>query len=73
MALAVDVGTGHVEIPDYVGVEDAGRAINQALVHGQTFGAVIWGSTGVFLDNIVCNSDAQLLKASLCRLSVGQR
>jgi carbon-monoxide dehydrogenase large subunit len=63
--VAVDARVGHVEILDYVAVEDVGRAINPALVHGQTFGAVVQGLGGVFLDHIIYDADAQLLNASL--------
>ncbi len=63
--VAVDPGTGHVQIVDYVAVEDVGRAINPALVHGQTFGAVVQGLGGVFLDHIIYDANAQLLNASL--------
>ena len=63
--VAVDPRVGHVEILDYVAVEDVGRAINPALVHGQTFGAVVQGLGGVFLDHIIYDADAQLLNASL--------
>ncbi|HKS86515.1 MAG TPA: xanthine dehydrogenase family protein molybdopterin-binding subunit [Pseudolabrys sp.] len=63
--VAVDAGTGHVEVLDYMAVEDVGRAINPALVHGQTYGAVVQGLGGVFLDHIIYGPDAQLLNASL--------
>ena len=63
--VAVDARVGHVEILDYVAVEDVGRAINPALVHGQTFGAVVQGLGGVFLDHIIYDANAQLLNASL--------
>ena len=63
--VAVDARVGHVEILDYVAVEDVGRAINPAFVHGQTFGAVVQGLGGVFLDHIIYDADAQLLNASL--------
>jgi carbon-monoxide dehydrogenase large subunit len=63
--VAVDARLGHVEILDYVAVEDVGRAINPALVHGQTFGAVVQGLGGVFLDHIIYDANAQLLNASL--------
>jgi carbon-monoxide dehydrogenase large subunit len=63
--VAVDARIGHVEILDDVAVEDVGRAINPALVHGQTFGAVVQGLGGVFLDHIIYDADAQLLNASL--------
>jgi aerobic carbon-monoxide dehydrogenase large subunit len=63
--VTVDPRTGRVEVLDYVAVEDVGRAINPALVHGQTFGAVVQGLGGVFLDHIIYDADAQLLNASL--------
>ena len=56
---------GHVAVLDYVAVEDVGRAINPALVHGQTFGAVVQGLGGVFLDHLIYDDNAQLLNASL--------
>jgi aerobic carbon-monoxide dehydrogenase large subunit len=63
--VAVDIRTGHVEILDYVAIEDVGRAINPALVHGQTLGAVVQGLGGVFLDHILYDADGQLLNGSL--------
>ncbi len=63
--VAVDDRTGHVEIVDYVAVEDVGRAINPAIVHGQAIGALVQGLGGVFLDHLIYDSEAQLLNASL--------
>ena len=63
--VSVDARTGHVAVLDYVAVEDVGRAINPALVHGQTFGAVMQGLGGVFLDHLIYDANAQLLNASL--------
>ncbi len=63
--LAVDPKTGRVEILDYVAVEDIGRAINPAIVHGQAIGALVQGLGGVFLDHLVYDEDAQLINASL--------
>jgi len=63
--VSVDPRTGHVAVLDYVAVEDIGRAINPALVHGQTFGAVVQGLGGVFLDHLIYDDNAQLLNASL--------
>ena len=37
--VAVDPGTGHVALLDYVAVEDVGRIINPLTLHGQTVGA----------------------------------
>jgi carbon-monoxide dehydrogenase large subunit len=63
--VAVDDRTGQVEVLDYVAVEDVGRAINPAIVHGQALGALVQGLGGVFLDHLIYDEDAQLLNASL--------
>lgn len=63
--VTVDPRTGRVEILDYVAVEDVGRAINPAIVHGQAIGAIVQGLGGVFLDHLIYDADAQLLNASL--------
>ena len=62
--VAVDPRTGHVEVVDYLAVEDVGRAVNPGIVHGQAIGAAVQGLGGVFLDHLVYDSDAQLLNAS---------
>jgi aerobic carbon-monoxide dehydrogenase large subunit len=63
--VAVDARTGHVEVVDYLAVEDVGRAVNPAIVHGQAIGAAVQGLGGVFLDHLIYDADAQLLNASL--------
>jgi carbon-monoxide dehydrogenase large subunit len=63
--LAVDPRTGHVEVLDYVAIEDVGRAINPHIVHGQAIGALVQGLGGVFLDQVIYDRDAQILNASL--------
>jgi carbon-monoxide dehydrogenase large subunit len=63
--VTVDPRTGRVEIIDYVAVEDVGRAINPAIVHGQAIGAIVQGLGGVFLDHLIYDDQAQLLNASL--------
>jgi len=63
--VAVDPRTGHVDILDYVAIEDVGVAINPHIVHGQAIGALVQGLGGVFLDEIVYDRDAQILNASL--------
>jgi carbon-monoxide dehydrogenase large subunit len=63
--VAVDARTGHVEIVDYVAIEDVGVAINPHIVHGQAIGALVQGLGGVFLDQILYDRDAQMLNASL--------
>jgi carbon-monoxide dehydrogenase large subunit len=63
--VAIDPRTGHVEILDYVAIEDVGVAINPHIVHGQAIGALVQGLGGVFLDQIMYDRDAQMLNASL--------
>jgi len=63
--VAVDPCTGHVDILDYVAIEDVGVAINPHIVHGQAIGALVQGLGGVFLDQIMYDRDAQMLNASL--------
>lgn len=63
--VTVDVRTGAVQILDYIAVEDVGRAINPAIVHGQAIGAIVQGLGGVFLDHLIYDEQGQLLNASL--------
>ena len=63
--LAVDPGIGHVEILDYVTVEDVGRVINPATLHGQVFGAVVQGLGSTFLEHLQYDENGQLLTGSL--------
>jgi carbon-monoxide dehydrogenase large subunit len=63
--VAVNPKTGHVELVDYVGVEDVGRIINPHTLHGQTVGAIMQGLGGVFLEHLVYDADGQLLTGSL--------
>jgi carbon-monoxide dehydrogenase large subunit len=63
--VAVDPRTGHVEVVDYVAVEDVGRIINPETLHGQTLGAIVQGLGGVFLEHLVYDAEAQPLIGSL--------
>ena len=49
--VAVDPKTGHVELIDYVAVEDVGRIINPLTLHGQAVGAIVQGLGGAFLEH----------------------
>jgi aerobic carbon-monoxide dehydrogenase large subunit len=62
--VAIDARTGRCEVVDYLAVEDVGRAINPAIVHGQAIGAAVQGLGGVFFDHLIYDADAQLLNAS---------
>jgi aerobic carbon-monoxide dehydrogenase large subunit len=63
--VAVDLATGHVEVLDYVAVEDVGRIINPAMLHGQAIGAIVQGLGGTFLEHLVYDEHGQLLTGSL--------
>jgi len=63
--VAVDPRTGAVEVIDYVAVEDVGRIVNPATLHGQAVGAIVQGLGGVFLEHLVYDEQGQLLTGSL--------
>lgn len=63
--VAVDVATGEVAVLDYIAVEDVGRIINPAMLHGQTMGALVQGLGGVLLEELVYDDQGQLLSGSL--------
>jgi carbon-monoxide dehydrogenase large subunit len=63
--VAVDPKTGHVAVVDYVAVEDVGRIINPATLHGQAIGAVVQGLGGALLEHLVYDESGQLLTGSL--------
>ena len=63
--VAVDQRTGHVEVVDYVAVEDVGRIINPLLLKGQIVGAVVQGLGGALLEYLVYDDEGQLLSGSL--------
>jgi carbon-monoxide dehydrogenase large subunit len=63
--VAVDPKTGHVEIVDYVAVEDVGRIINPNTLKGQVIGSLVQGLGGVFLEHLVYDENGQLLTGSL--------
>jgi len=63
--VAVDPKTGHVEIIDYVAVEDVGRIINPLTLNGQVIGSLVQGLGGVFLEHLIYDEHGQLLTGSL--------
>jgi aerobic carbon-monoxide dehydrogenase large subunit len=63
--VAVDPGTGHVELVDYVAVEDVGRIVNPTMVRGQIVGAVVQGLGGTLLEHLVYDDHGQLLAGTL--------
>ena len=62
--VAVDPGTGHVKVIDYLSVEDVGRMINPLTLHGQAIGSIVQGLGGAFLEHLVYDENGQLLTGS---------
>lgn len=63
--VAVDPKLGHVELIDYVVVQDAGRIINPLTLKGQVIGSLVQGLGGAFLEHLVYDDEGQLLTGSL--------
>jgi carbon-monoxide dehydrogenase large subunit len=62
--VAVDPRTAHVQIIDYVAIEDVGRIINPLTLKGQVTGALVQGLGGAFLEHFVYEENGQLLTTS---------
>jgi carbon-monoxide dehydrogenase large subunit len=60
----VDARLGHVQLVDYVAVEDVGRIINPLTLHGQVVGAIVQGLGGTLLEDLVYDREGQLLTAT---------
>ena len=63
--IAIDPRTGHLEVLDYVAVEDVGRIINPHTLHGQVLGAIVQGLGASILEHLVYDDEGQLLTGSL--------
>ena len=63
--VAVDPRTGHVEILDYLVVDDVGRIVNPLTIHGQVIGAAVQGCGSVFGEHLAYDAQGQPLVASL--------
>jgi carbon-monoxide dehydrogenase large subunit len=63
--VTVDQKTGHVQVVDYVTVEDLGRIINPLTAKGQAIGAAVQGLGGTFLEHLQYDQAGQFLTASL--------
>jgi carbon-monoxide dehydrogenase large subunit len=63
--VCVDPGSGHVEVLDYLTVEDVGRVINPLTLHGQVIGSVVQGLGSTFLEHLQYDENGQLLTGSL--------
>jgi aerobic carbon-monoxide dehydrogenase large subunit len=63
--IAVDPGTGKIEVVDYVGIEDVGRKINPLTLHGQAVGSIVQGLGGALLEHFVYDAEGQMLSGTL--------
>lgn len=57
----VDVLTGMVRILRHVSVHDVGKAVNPLIVDGQDIGGIAQGLGGALLEELIYDSDGQLL------------
>ena len=62
--VSVDRETGRVQVHRVVVVQDVGRAINPLLIRGQMMGAVVQGIGWALYEEMVYDSEGQLLTAS---------
>jgi len=63
--VAVDTETGHVEILDYVVVEDGGKLINPVIVDGQVFGGTAQGIGTALYEEMPFDAQGQPLATTL--------
>src|SRR5262249_19875382 len=63
--VAVDPGTGGVELVDFLVVEDVGRIVNPLTLHGQAIGGAVQGLGGAFLGHLVYDANRPLLTGNL--------
>src|ERR1700724_1812286 len=63
--VTVDPRTGHVDILDYLVVDDVGRIVNPTTLHGQVIGGAVQGCGSVFGEHLAYDAEGQLLVASL--------
>jgi carbon-monoxide dehydrogenase large subunit len=68
--VAVDPGTGAVEVLDYCVVDDVGRIINPETLHGQVIGAAVQGLGSTFTEEVAYDSNGQILVGSLAEYMV---
>ena len=64
VTVAVDLETGHVEILDYVIVEDCGTMVNPMIVEGQTYGGVAQGIGNALYEETPYDANGQPLAST---------
>jgi carbon-monoxide dehydrogenase large subunit len=68
--VAIDPRTGHLQVLEYVSVEDAGRIINPMTLHGQVLGAIVQGLGASILEHLIYDEEGQLLTGSLASYTI---
>jgi carbon-monoxide dehydrogenase large subunit len=68
--VAVDIETGHIELVDFLAVEDVGRIVNPLTLHGQAIGGIVQGLGGAVMENLVYDTNGQLLAGSLADYAI---
>jgi carbon-monoxide dehydrogenase large subunit len=63
--ITVDDKLGHIEIIDYLVVQDVGRAINPMTVWGQVIGSLVQGLGGAVLEDLQYDEQGQFLTGTL--------
>jgi aerobic carbon-monoxide dehydrogenase large subunit len=63
--VSVDIKTGHIQLLDYVAVENCGRMINPLTLKGQLIGAIVQGLGGAVMEHLAYDEHSQLLTGSL--------
>ncbi len=63
--VAVDAATGLVDVERYIVVHDCGRVVNPLLVKGQVQGGVAQGLGQALFEEVLYDSDGQMLSATL--------
>ena len=66
----VDTETGHVQVLQYVAVDDCGVQVNPLIVEGQVHGGVIQGLAQALFEEAVYDTDGNLKNASLAEYLV---
>jgi carbon-monoxide dehydrogenase large subunit len=66
----VDVETGKVEVVRYVAVDDCGPAINPLLIDGQVHGGIAHGLGQALFEQVVYDSEGQLVTGSFLDYSL---
>ncbi len=61
----VDVETGEIKFDRYIAVDDCGNVINPMLVEGQVHGGIVQGMAQALYEEVIYNSDGQLVTGTL--------